>query len=82
MGLHPNNFRVIDFFSNLPNDYQAGVLSVLSPDVIHAEMGNIVRKNHVFQWLTPDDTEIIVDQFRKRVITLTRWRTFSRNHIA
>ena len=51
--------------------YQAGRLSVLAPDLIHAEVGNIVWKRQVFHGLVAEDAETIVDEFRNMVITVT-----------
>ena len=53
------------------DDYQAGTLSMLAPDLIYAEVGNIVWKKHIFQGLEADDAKTIVDEFRKLVITVT-----------
>ena len=53
------------------DEYQAGRLSVLAPDLIHAEVGNIVWKRHMFQGLVAEDAETIVDEFRNLVITVT-----------
>ena len=53
------------------DDYQAGTLSMLAPDLIYAEVGNIVWKKHIFQGLEADDAKTIVDEFRKLVVTVT-----------
>ena len=53
------------------DDYQADTLSILAPDLIYAEVGNIVWKKHIFQGLVADDAKAIVDEFRKLVITVT-----------
>ena len=36
------------------NEYQAGTLSLLAPDLIYAEVGNIVWKKQRFQGLAAD----------------------------
>lgn len=55
------------------NDYQAGGLTLLAPDLLHAEVGNIVWKKHVFQGMTAVDAQRIIDTFR----TLTFVQTSS-----
>jgi predicted nucleic acid-binding protein len=37
------------------DDYQAGTLSLVAPDLINAEFGNIVWKKRIFQGLGADD---------------------------
>jgi predicted nucleic acid-binding protein len=53
------------------DDYQTGVLSLLAPDLINAEFGNIVWKKHLFQGLDVTDAQTVIDEFRKLKFTLT-----------
>jgi predicted nucleic acid-binding protein len=53
------------------DDYQTGVLSLLAPDLINAEFGNIVWKKHLFQGLDSKDAQIVIDEFRKLKFMLT-----------
>jgi predicted nucleic acid-binding protein len=53
------------------DDYQAGTLSLLAPDLINAEVGNIIWKKQVFQGLDADDASIVIDEFRKLAIIPT-----------
>jgi predicted nucleic acid-binding protein len=52
-------------------DYQAGTLSFLAPDLINAEVGNIVWKKQAFQGLGADDARTVIDEFRKLAIVVT-----------
>jgi predicted nucleic acid-binding protein len=54
------------------DDYQAGTLSLLAPDLINAEVGNIVWKKQTFHGLSPDDAGTILDEFRKLSIAVTQ----------
>lgn len=45
--------------------YQAGALTFLAPDLINAEIGNVVWKKHRFQGLAFSDGQQIIDEFRK-----------------
>jgi predicted nucleic acid-binding protein len=45
--------------------YQKDALTLLAPDLIYAEVGNIVWKKHRFQGLAIEDAQQIVDEFRK-----------------
>jgi predicted nucleic acid-binding protein len=47
------------------DDYQAGSLSFVAPDLINAEVGNIVWKKQTFQGLGADDAKAVIDGFRK-----------------
>lgn len=53
------------------NDYQAGRLSFLAPDLINAEFGNIVWKKHTFQGLSSLDAQAILANFRKLAFTFS-----------
>ncbi len=44
---------------------------VHAPDLISAEVGNVVWKKHRFQGLALADAQQIIDEFRKLTITLT-----------
>ena len=44
--------------------YQAGDLLLFAPDLINAEVGNIVWKKRMFQGMTEEDALLIVDTFR------------------
>lgn len=53
-------------------EYRAGNLSLLAPDFIHAEFGNILWKKQTLQGFNPIDAANIVLNFRTQVqITLT-----------
>ena len=52
-------------------DYQAGVLTLRAPDLINAEIGNIVWKKHLFQGLAAADAQDIIDTFRTLTIVQT-----------
>ena len=51
--------------------YQTRALSFIAPDLINAEVVNIVWKKHVFQGLAADDAKLVLDNFRKVNFTLT-----------
>jgi len=53
------------------NEYQAGRLSLLAPDLIYAEVGNIAWKKHRFQGLDATNARLIVDEFQQLTIRLT-----------
>ena len=53
------------------DDYQAGTLSLLAPDLINAEVGNIVWKKQAFQGLDADDARTVINEFRKLAIFVT-----------
>ena len=53
------------------NDYQAGILTLLAPDLINAEIGNIVWKKHSLQGMAAADAQLIVDAFRTLTIVQT-----------
>jgi predicted nucleic acid-binding protein len=45
-------------------DYQAGVFTLLAPDLINAEVGNIIWKKHVLQGMDAADAQLVLDTFR------------------
>ena len=51
--------------------YQNGTLSLLAPDLINAEFGNIIWKKHIFQGLAASDADDIFDKFRQMQFTFT-----------
>jgi predicted nucleic acid-binding protein len=51
--------------------YRTGALTLLAPDLINAEMGNIVWKKHLFQGMGAADAQMIIDVFRTLPLTLT-----------
>jgi predicted nucleic acid-binding protein len=53
------------------DDYQNGVLTLLAPDLINAEIGNIVWKKHVFQGMAAADAQLVIDTFRALPLTQT-----------
>lgn len=53
------------------DDYQAGTLYLFAPDLINAEVGNIVWKKQTFQGLSADDAKAVIDGFRKLEIAFT-----------
>lgn len=53
-------------------EYRNGKLTLLAPDFIYAEFGNIMWKKQAFQGFDPIDAANIVDEFRTSVsLTLT-----------
>src|SRR5579884_1513557 len=53
------------------NGYHAGTLGFLAPDLIYAEVGNIIWKKQRFQGLAVPDGQLILDTFRTYAFTLT-----------
>jgi predicted nucleic acid-binding protein len=47
------------------HDYRAGVISLLAPDLIFAEFGNVIWKKQRFQGLAAADAEEIVAGFQQ-----------------
>jgi predicted nucleic acid-binding protein len=45
-------------------DYQTGILTLLAPDLINAEVGNIIWKKHVLQGMDAADAHLVLDTFR------------------
>lgn len=44
--------------------YQAGDLRLLAPDLLNAEVGNILWKYHCFQGLTKGDVQAALEVFK------------------
>lgn len=55
--------------------YRNGSLSLLAPDLINAEFGNIVWKKHVLQGLAATDAQAIIDGFRSLQFTFVATAT-------
>jgi predicted nucleic acid-binding protein len=53
------------------NGYQTGGLDLLAPDLLVAEVGNIIWKKHMFQGLAAIDARQIINDFRGLTFTLT-----------
>jgi predicted nucleic acid-binding protein len=51
--------------------YQTGTLTLLAPDLLYAEVGNIVRKKHRFQGLAAEDAREILAAFRLVTFVVT-----------
>jgi len=51
--------------------YQNGALTLLAPDLIGAEFGNIIWKKHLFQGLAEVDAQAVMDNFRALSFDLT-----------
>ena len=52
--------------------YQNGLLSFLAPDLINAEVGNIIWKKQSFQGLDASDAQEVLEEFRRLQFTLAR----------
>ena len=50
------------------NSYQSGAITFLAPDLLNAEVGNIIWKKHRFHGLAKTDAEQIIDAFRELTI--------------
>jgi predicted nucleic acid-binding protein len=53
------------------NEYQTAKLTLLAPDLIFAEIGNIVWKKHLYQGLAANDARLIIDAFSTLNFVLT-----------
>ena len=51
--------------------YQLGALTFLAPDLIYAEVGNVVWKKHIHQGLTSIDAQLVLDTFRSMPLVVT-----------
>src|SRR4051794_14604302 len=51
--------------------YQSGALTLLAPDLINAEVGNVIWKKQRFLGLVPADAQLLVEAFRALTFTLT-----------
>ena len=52
-------------------EYQAGTLTLLAPDLLYAEVGNIVWKKHRFQGLAAEEAEEVLAAFRLVTFSVT-----------
>ncbi len=52
-------------------DYQKNALTLLAPEFIYAEMGNIVRKHHSRRGLSAANAQAILNGFRALTIGVT-----------
>lgn len=53
------------------SEYRDGSLSLLAPDLIYAEVGNIIWKLHRFQGLSETDAQAIFKAFRLVTFVVT-----------
>lgn len=53
------------------NDFQAGTLDLLTPDLIYSEFGNILWKKHLFQGLPASDAQAILATFQTYPFDIT-----------
>jgi predicted nucleic acid-binding protein len=51
--------------------YRAGMLDLIAPDLIHAEVGNIAWKLHAIKGMVAADAQSIVDAFQALPLGLT-----------
>jgi predicted nucleic acid-binding protein len=51
--------------------YQAGALALIAPDLIYAEVGNVIWKKHRFHGLAAADAQLIIQAFQGLTIALT-----------
>ncbi|MBX3063093.1 MAG: type II toxin-antitoxin system VapC family toxin [Anaerolineae bacterium] len=52
------------------SQYQTGHIALIAPDVIHAEMANILWRKHQLQRLASADGQVILDTFRALHVTI------------
>lgn len=62
--LSPEARRILD-------DYRAGTLDLVAPDLLNAEVGNIVWKKQTYQGLGSDDAMAVIGGLRNLVIAFT-----------
>jgi predicted nucleic acid-binding protein len=53
------------------SEYEKGAISLLAPDLINAEVGNVIWKKQAFQGLATADAQDIIMAFRRLALTLT-----------
>ena len=53
------------------DEYKAGEINLLAPDLINAEVGNIVWKKHRLQALNVEEAREIIDTFENITFTFT-----------
>jgi predicted nucleic acid-binding protein len=51
--------------------YGANALDLLAPDLLYAEVGNVIWKKHRFQGLAAVDAKLIINEFRKLTFSVT-----------
>lgn len=51
--------------------FQTGEMTLLAPDLIHAEVGNVIWRKQMFEGMTPSDAQIILADFQSVRIKLT-----------
>ncbi len=51
--------------------YQTGSLTLLAPDLLSAEVGNIVWKKHRIQGITADEARTIIEEFQGVLFEVT-----------
>lgn len=51
--------------------YQAGTLMLLAPDLLYAEVGNIVWRKQRIQDITPDEAQTIIEEFQNLIFAKT-----------
>ena len=64
----PQNYSVEA--NQILSAYQENKLTLIAPDLIYAEIGNIVWKIQRFQGLNPEDAQNIIDLFQKIQINI------------
>lgn len=62
--LSAESHRILD-------SYQSGAITLLAPDLLNAEVGNIIWKKHRFQGLAKTDAEQVIAAFRELTIEFT-----------
>jgi predicted nucleic acid-binding protein len=63
----------------LLTEYQTGTLTLLAPDLLNAEIGNIVWKKHILQGMAAGDAQLIIDTFRAMPLVQTPTSTLLDN---
>lgn len=63
----PSSIKALEIL----NEYRDGSLSLLAPDLIYAEVGNIIWKLHRFQGLSEPDAQAILKAFRLVTFVVT-----------
>jgi predicted nucleic acid-binding protein len=57
--------------SRILEQYKAGALTMIAPDLINAEFGNIVWKKHLYQGVSATDAQSVINEFRKLGLVIT-----------
>lgn len=63
----PHSIKALEIL----NQYRDGSLSLLAPDLIYAEVGNIIWKLHKFQNVSEPDAQAILKAFRLVTFVIT-----------